>query len=217
MKFSMSSACIGAILAAFNFQGSSALTCTASAVDGFPEPDHPEVNPRLMCTTNDGQLINIDGAREEILSRNDFHSGQTQLSIPSEIISEDLDGMDGGYVNVNRENLGKIELINQPHESRRRLTKEGIKSVLVIIVTDGTNSPTQNEAKMYNDVFGDENNLVSLFDKLFNCYFQTCSSVIFFDSSISSIMNFCRKLFMKNARMVNLNLNQQVEQMLTME
>ena len=166
MKFRMSSACIGAILAGFiNVQGSSALTCTASVVDGFPEPDHPEVTTtHLICTTDDGQVINIDGSREEILSRNDFYSGQTQLSLPSEILLEDSEGMDGTYVHVNRETLDKIKLINQPQKSPRGgLTTEGTISVLVIIVTDGTNNaPTKKETKMYDDVFGDESNLVSL-------------------------------------------------------
>ena len=93
-------------------------------VDGFPGPDHPEdTTTHLICTTDDDQVINIDGSREEILSHNDFYSGphQTQLSLPNEILLEDSEGMDGMYVHVNRETLDKIKLINQPQKSPRWL------------------------------------------------------------------------------------------------
>ena len=42
-----------------------------------------------------------------------------------------------------------------------RLTRTGTQKVLVIRVVSNTHFPTQSEAKMYDDVFIDDNNLVS--------------------------------------------------------
>jgi len=41
------------------------------------------------------------------------------------------------------------------------LTTTGTKKVLVILVTNGVDKPSQSEQDMYNDVFEDDNNLVS--------------------------------------------------------
>ena len=44
---------------------------------------------------------------------------------------------------------------------RRKLTTTGAKKVLVVLVTNGVDKPSQSEQDMYNDVFEDDNNLVS--------------------------------------------------------
>ena len=45
---------------------------------------------------------------------------------------------------------------------RRKLTTTGNKSVLVVRVVSNNYAPSQDEAKMHDDVFVDDNNLVSM-------------------------------------------------------
>ena len=110
--------------------------------------------------------------------RNDFESGSTKLTISSNSVSENL------HVELNSTTLGEIAVVADPlsgRDERRRLTREGEFSVLVIRVTDGTYAPSQDEAKMFNDVFGDENNLVSH-------SWNTCHSQQSAELQISNIM-----------------------------
>ena len=132
------------------------LDCTASEVHGMSVDGQPLAH-QLSCTTDKGVDITFDGDANLILDRNDFESGITKLTIPSDSVSDHL------HVELDSTTLGKIAVVTDPLSGgeRRRLTREGEFSVLVIRVTDGTYAPSQDEATMFNDVFGDENNLVS--------------------------------------------------------
>ena len=141
------------------------------SVDGQP------LAHQLSCTTDEGVDITFDGDANLILDRNDFESGITKLTIPSDSVSDHL------HVELDSTTLGKIAVVTDPLSGgeRRRLTREGEFSVLVIRVTDGTYAPSQDEAKMFNDVFGDENNLVSH-------SWNTCHSQQSAELQISNIM-----------------------------
>ena len=152
------------------------LDCTASEVHGMPVDGQPLAH-QLSCTTDEGVDITFDGDANLILDRNDFESGITKLTIPSDSVSDHL------HVELDSTTLGKIAVVTDPLSGgeRRRLTREGELSVLVIRVTDGTYAPSQDEAKMFNDVFGDENNLVSH-------SWNTCHSQQSTELQISNIM-----------------------------
>ena len=152
------------------------LDCTASEVHGMSVDGQPLAH-QLSCTTDKGVDITFDGDVNLILDRNDFESGITKLTIPSDSVSDHL------HVKLDRTTLGKIAVVTDPlsGRERRRLTREGEFSVLVVRVTDGTYEPSQDEAKMFNDVFGDENNLVS--HSWNTCHFQQSAEL-----QISNIM-----------------------------
>jgi hypothetical protein len=160
MRFVTNVSYIGMLLPALLNVGAlsaDTMDCTATEVHGMPAEGQPAIAPQLVCTTDEGFDIAFDGDVNLILDRNDFESGRTKLTIPSNSVSENL------HVELNSTTLGEIAVVADPLSGgeRRRLTREGEFSVLVIRVTDGTYSPSQDEAKMFNDVFGDENNLVS--------------------------------------------------------
>ena len=154
------------------------LDCTASEVHGMSVDGQPLAH-QLSCTTDKGVDITFDGDVNLILDRNDFESGITKLTIPSDSVSDHLH-----HVELDSNTLGKIAVVADPlsgRDERRRLTREGEFSVLVVRVTDGTYEPSQDEAKMFNDVFGDENNLVSH-------SWNTCHSQQSAELQISNIM-----------------------------
>ena len=159
MRFVTNVSYIGMLLPLLNVGALSADTmdCTATEVHGMPPEGQPAIAPKLVCTTDEGFDIAFDGDVNLILDRNDFESGSTKLTISSNSVSENL------HVELNSTTLGEIAVVTDPLSGgeRRRLTREGEFSVLVIRVTDGTYAPSQDEATMFNDVFGDENNLVS--------------------------------------------------------
>jgi hypothetical protein len=171
MRFVTNVLYIGMLLPLLNVGALSAdLDCTASEVHGMPVDGQPLAH-QLACTTDEGVDITFDGDTNLILDRNDFESDITKSTIPSDSVS------DHSHVELDSTTLGKIAVVSDPlsGRERRRLTREGEFSVLVIRVTDGTYAPSQNEAKMFYDVFGDENN--------FTCHFQQLAAL-----QISNIM-----------------------------
>ena len=65
------------------------LDCTASEVHGMPVDGQPLAH-QLSCTTDEGVDITFDGDSNLILDRNDFESGITKLTIPSDSVSDHL-------------------------------------------------------------------------------------------------------------------------------
>ena len=86
-----------------------------------------------------------------------FVSGETRLALAPSLINTD------GKIRVEKamkKAPGSSHNIFTGNR-RRKLTTTGTKKVLVILVTNGVDKPSQSEQKMYNDVFQDDNNLVS--------------------------------------------------------
>ena len=130
------------------------LNCTATEVHGYPEPGHPEIPVQYQCATDDGEALFIDGDAIAVLG-DEFESGHTIMSVPSSAVSIN------GRINLNQAQ-GAITVSNDDHShSRRKLTRIGTYKVLVIRVVSSDYAPSQSEAKMYDDVFADANNLVS--------------------------------------------------------
>ena len=130
------------------------LDCTVAEVHGLPETGHPDVPIQYQCTTDAGEDLFIDGDAIAVLG-DEFESGHTRMSVPSRAVSIN------GRISLNRAG-GAITISNDDHShSSRKLTKTGTFSVLVIRVVSSDYEPEQDEAKMYDDVFADENNLVS--------------------------------------------------------
>jgi len=136
------------------FTNDETLDCTVVEVHAFPEPGHPDIPIQYQCTTDDGDALFIDGDAIAVLG-DEFESGHTRMSVPSGAVSIN------GRISLNLAR-GAITISNDDHiHSRRKLTRTGTYSVLVIRVVSSSYAPSQDEARMYNDVFADENNLVS--------------------------------------------------------
>jgi len=136
------------------FLSDETLDCTVAEVHGLPEPGHPDVPVQYQCATDDGDTLFIDGDAIAVLG-DEFESGHTRMSVPSSAVSIN------GRINLNQAQ-GAITVSNDDDShSRRKLTRIGTYSVLVIRVVSSTYDLDQTEADMYNDVFADENNLVS--------------------------------------------------------
>jgi len=130
------------------------LDCTVAEVHGMAEPGHPDIPMQYACTTDDGDALFIDGDAIAVLG-DQFESGHTRMAVPSSAVSIN------GHISLDQ-GQGAITVSNDDHShSRRKLTKIGTYKVLVIRVVSSTYDVTQSEAQMYDDVFADENNLVS--------------------------------------------------------
>ena len=130
------------------------IDCTVVEVHGLPEPGLPEIPLQYQCTTVAGQALFIDGDAIAVLG-DEFESGHTRMSVPSSAVSIN------GHISLDRAQ-GAITVSNDDHgHGRRKLTRIGTYSVLVIRVVSSSYAPSQSEAQMYDDVFNDENNLVS--------------------------------------------------------
>jgi len=131
------------------------MECTVSLVDGLVPPGSPQVPDQYACTTDEGDAIFFDGDPSTLLGAG-FVTGETRIALAPEAMSTD------GKINVHQvvESPGSSLNIFKGNR-RRKLTTTGTKKVLVILVTNGIEKPSQSEQDMYNDVFQDDNNLVS--------------------------------------------------------
>jgi len=129
--------------------------CTASLVDGLVPPGSPQVPDQYACTTDEGDAIFFDGDASTLLGAG-FVTGETKIALASQAMSTD------GKISVQQAmSPGVMAISNSIDDRRRKLTTTGTKKVLVILVTNGVHKPSQSEQDMYNDVFEDDNNLVS--------------------------------------------------------
>ena len=86
---------------------------------------------------------------------NGFVSGERRLALAPQAMSSD------GQISLENAMISGAVAISNSGDRRRKLTRTGTQRVLVIRVVSNTHFPTQSEAKMYDDVFNDDNNLVS--------------------------------------------------------
>jgi len=130
--------------------------CTVSLVDGLVPPGSPQVPHQYVCTTDEGDAIFFDGDASTLLGAG-FVTGETRIALAPQAISTD------GEISVQQavKAPGSSRNIFNKGNRRRKLTTTGTKKVLVILVTNGVDKPSQSEQDMYNDVFEDDNNLVS--------------------------------------------------------
>ena len=150
-----------------------------SEVHGLPPPDSDvkEVPVKFACTTDDDDNTLFFDSDATALLGNGFVSGVTRLALDPQVISP------GGMINVQQAiALGAVAINSNGVENtngRRKLTTFGTKKVLVVRVMSEDHEPSQSEAKMSNDVFYDENNLVSHADPMITCMkntsFQYCT------------------------------------------
>jgi len=152
--------------------------CTVSLVNGLVPPGSPRVpHQEYVCTTDEGDAIFFDGDPSTLLGAGfvtgetrialapqamstdgkiRFVTGETRIALASQAISTD------GEISVQQAMKAPGSSRNIYKGNRRRkLTTTGTKKVLVILVTNGVDKPSQSEQDMYNDVFQDDNNLVS--------------------------------------------------------
>ena len=85
-----------------------------------------------------------------------FVTGETTLALAPQAMSSD------GHICVQQAMVPGAAAVSNPIAGRRKLTTTGNKSVLVVRVVSNDYAPSQNEATMYDDVFVDDNNLVSM-------------------------------------------------------
>jgi hypothetical protein len=148
-----------------------------SEVHGLTPPDTTEVPVQFACTTDDDDnTLFFDGDASALLGK-DFVSGVTRLALAPQAISPD------GLINVQQAMaLGAATIVSNDVENdrRRKLTTTGTKRVLVVrVVNDVRNQkPSQTEARMFNDVFDDENNLVSHAAPMINRISITVSHIL---------------------------------------
>jgi len=120
-------------------------------------------NETYACTTEDGNMFFFDGDSSDLFGVEGFVSGETRLSLAPRALSS----MFGGSMSVEQAFAdGAVVIRNQGGDRRRKLTHKtttGTKNVLVVRVVSEDYEPTQTEDDMYNDVFSDDNNLVSSF------------------------------------------------------
>jgi hypothetical protein len=128
--------------------------CTVSLVDGLVPPGSPQVPDQYACTTDEGDAIFFDGDASSLLGA-EFVTGETRISLAPTAMSTD------GKISVEQAMKAQGSSRNIFTGNRRKLTTTGTKKVLVILVTNGVDKPSQSEQDMYNDVFEDDNNLVS--------------------------------------------------------
>jgi len=130
--------------------------CTVSLVDGLVPQGSPQVPDQYVCTTDEGDAIFFDGDPSTLLGA-EFVTGETRIALAPQAMSTD------GQISVHQqaaETPGYSRNIFRGNR-RRKLTTTGTRKVLVILVTNEVDKPSQSEQDMYNDVFQDDNNLVS--------------------------------------------------------
>ena len=85
-----------------------------------------------------------------------FVGGETRLALAPQVMSSN------GNISVQQAMVpGAVEVSSIGDDRRRKLTTTGNKSVLVVRVVSNDYAPSQSEAMMHDDVFVDDNNLVS--------------------------------------------------------
>ena len=139
------------------------LECVVSEIDGFFPPDDGHREETIYgCTSDDDSTFFFNEDPLSLFGES-FISGETILSVSLDAFTSD------GLIDVEKASIPGASSVTLMDDSsaRRRLTKTGMKTVLVIRVesSDGSIAPSQSEAKMANDVFEDENNLVRRFDE----------------------------------------------------
>ena len=132
------------------------MECTVSEVHGFAPPGSPQVSEQYACTTDEGDALFFDGEASDLLGAG-FVAGETRLALAPQAMSSD------GNISVQQAMApGAVAVSSIADDRRRKLTTSGNKSVLVVRVVSNAYAPSQNEAKMSDDVFVDDNNLVSM-------------------------------------------------------
>jgi len=130
--------------------------CTVSLVDGLVPPGSPQVPDQYACTTDEGDAVLFFDGDASTLFGAGFVTGETRIALTPQAMSTD------GKISVQQAMKAPGSSRNIFKGNRRRkLTTTGTKKVLVILVTNGVDKPSQSEQDMYNDVFRDDNNLVS--------------------------------------------------------
>jgi len=130
--------------------------CTVSEVHGIPPPGSPQVPEQYACTTDESDDLFFDGDASALLGAG-FVTGETTLVLAPKAMASDR------HICVQRAMVPGAAAVSNPIAGgRRKLTTTGNKSVLVIRVVSNDYAPSQSEAQMSDDVFVDENNLVSV-------------------------------------------------------
>jgi hypothetical protein len=129
-----------------------------SEVHGLATPGNPQVPEQYSCTTDEGKALFFDGDASVLLGAEFSAGSDTRLALTSQAMASD------GHISVQRAMVPGAAAVGIGGGGRRKLTIRGTKRVLVIrlVSSSGTYAPTQSEAKMHDDVFVDENNLVSI-------------------------------------------------------
>ena len=130
--------------------------CTVSEVHGIAPRGSPQVPEEYACTTDEGDALFFDGDASALLGAG-FVTGETTLAVAPQAISSD------GNISVQQAMTPGAVAVSRLVGGRRKLTTTGNKSVLVVRVISDSYWPSQDEAKMHDDVFVDDNNLVSTF------------------------------------------------------
>ena len=131
--------------------------CTVSEVHGLAPPGSPQLPAQYACTTDEGNALFFDGDASALLGAG-FVTGETRLAVAPQAMSS------GRNISVQRAMVpGAVAVSSLVNDRRRKLTTIGNKSVLVVQVVSNDYAPSQSEAMMSDDVFVDDNNLVSTF------------------------------------------------------
>jgi hypothetical protein len=85
-----------------------------------------------------------------------FVPGETTVTLSPQAMLSD------GKISVQQAMTPGAAAVSNISGGRRKLTTTGNKSVLVVRVVSNNYWPSQDEAKMHDDVFVDDNNLVSM-------------------------------------------------------
>ena len=119
-------------------------------------PGIPQVPVQYACTTDEGDTFFFDGDVPQLFRAKSIVT-RARIALPQGAITSD------GTISVQKAMaLGGATPRNIFTGKRKRnLTTTGHKTVLVIRVVSNDYAPSQSEAKMSNDIFDDENNLVS--------------------------------------------------------
>ena len=129
--------------------------CIVSEVHGLAPPGSPQVPEQYACTTDEGNALFFDGDASALPGAG-FVAGETRLAVAPQAISSN------GHISVQQAMTpGAVAVSRLDNDRRRKLTTTGNKRVLVVRVVSNNYAPSQSEAKMYDDVFVDDNNLVS--------------------------------------------------------
>ena len=132
------------------------MECTVSEVHGIAPRGSPQVPEEYACTTDEGDALFFDGDASALFDTG-FVSGETRLALAPQAMSSD-----GTNINVQQAIASGAAAVSTISGGRRKLTTTGNKSVLVVRVISDSYWPSQDEAKMHDDVFVDDNNLVSM-------------------------------------------------------
>ena len=130
--------------------------CTVSEVYGFAPPGSPQLPDQYACTTDEGDALFFEDGEASALFGTGFVPGETRLALAPQAMSSD------GNINVQQAMAPGAAAVSNISGGRRKLTTTGNKRVLVVRVVSNNYWPYQDEAKMHDDVFVDDNNLVSM-------------------------------------------------------